>query len=378
MNILLATTGELEDTGGVTVVVRGLGVHSRQAGNHVVYLVPTWRGRREYELDGIRIYRIPMRSIFIESRPRRSRVAFLLFLPLTLWTLARILRREKIEVVNVHYLADCWVYFILLHSFLSFKLIFSVHGSDALGVEGPRNLKLLDRWRKKIARIVFCSRGFQNQVLSVDSPLQQRSQAILNGIDLRQLQTVAKPTPAREYIVFVAHLRPHKAQDVLLQAFSTFANKFPNLDLEFVGQGPLLPKLEALRTQLHLEDRVHFRGDLSREQALQQIAGARVFCLASRREPFGLVILEAMALGTPVVATRTGGIPEIVQDGENGLLVEPGSPEQLAAAICRLLEDESLAKALARNARERVQHSFTLERFAEDYRTLYHRVLNEA
>src|SRR5262249_51575908 len=146
----------------------------------------------EYELDGIRIYRIPMRSIAIEGRPLRSRLAFLLFLPFTLWTLAGILKREKIELVNVHYLSDCWVYFVLLRWFLSFRLIFSVHGSDALGVEGPRNLQLLNRWKKRIARLVFCSSGFQNQVLAPDSPLQQRSQAILNGIDVHQLQSVAK------------------------------------------------------------------------------------------------------------------------------------------------------------------------------------------
>jgi len=377
MNILLATTGELEDTGGVTVVVRSLGVHSKRAGDHVVYLVPTWHGRREYELDGIRIYRIPMRSIAIEGRPLRSRLVFLLFLPFTLWTLAGILKREKIELVNVHYLSDCWVYFVLLRWVLSFKLIFSIHGSDALGVEGPRNLQLLNRWKKRIARLVFCSSGFQNQVLAPDSPLQRRSQAILNGIDVHQLQSVVKPVSSRDYIVFVAHLRPHKAQDVLLRAFSTFAHKFPNLDLEFVGQGPLLLRLEELRKQLHLEDRVHFRGDLPREQALQRIAGARVFCLASRREPFGLVILEAMSLGTPVVATRTGGVPEIVQDGENGLLVEPGNPELLASAICRVLENEQLAKKLAGNARQRVERLFTLERFAEDYRNLYRRVLDE-
>ena len=376
MNVLLASPWDLEEPGGVSVVVRTLGTHWARAGDHVVYLLPTHdRAVQEDVRDGLRFYRVPMRRPVIETHLLRSRLAFLLFFPLTCWRLARILHRERIEVVNAHYFLDSWVYFSFLRRLMFFKLVFSVHGSDVLGPEGPRNLRLLGRWRACFDRIVFCSEAFRRKIISLDSRLDERSAVVLNGLDYDALPTATTKNLPRGYVVCVAHLREVKAQDILLRAFRLLSEHFPALELDLVGEGPDRGYLEDLAGRLGLAKKVNFRGDLPREKALELIREARVLCLPSRHESFGLVLLEAMALKTPVVATTTGGIPEIIRDGVDGLLVPPDRPDELAGALHKVLTDEQLRARLVASAEKRAREAFTAGRFAMDYRNLMLRLL---
>src|SRR5205807_507382 len=127
------------------------------------------------------------------------------------------------------------------------------------------------------------------------------------------------------------------------------------LQIRLVGEdwGGTEP-LRALAHRLGVSDRVAFVGKLSREELLQEYAHAQFFVLPSIFEPFGIVLLEAMAAGLPVIASRVGGIPEIVDDARTGFLIEPGNPGALAEGLRLLSTDEGLRKSMARAARERV------------------------
>jgi glycosyltransferase involved in cell wall biosynthesis len=144
-------------------------------------------------------------------------------------------------------------------------------------------------------------------------------------------------------LAFAGRLMAAKALDVALQA----VQRIPRVSLLVVGDGPDRGQLERTSTELGLDDRVRFVGGRSREDVLRILSAADAAILSSRWENFPHLVVEALAVGTPVIATAVGGVPEIVHDGENGLLVPAGDPDALAEAIRRLVDDDELRARLA-------------------------------
>lgn len=160
----------------------------------------------------------------------------------------------------------------------------------------------------------------------------------------------AAPEPGR--FVFAGRLTRQKALETALAALV----RLPEARLDVVGDGPDRQSLEARAREYGLDGRVRFLGPLPRDEVLRRVAGADAMVLPSDWENLPHAAVEALAVGTPVVATAVGGVPEIVRDDENGLLVPPRSPEELAAALSRLLEDRGLRDRLAAAARPSVRH----------------------
>jgi glycosyltransferase involved in cell wall biosynthesis len=155
-------------------------------------------------------------------------------------------------------------------------------------------------------------------------------------------------TPA---ILCVAHLYPRKDVATLLDALA----RLPGMSLHVVGTGPELERLEKQARRLQLADRVQFLGHVSFERLAAEYRRADVFCLPSRQEGFGIVFLEAMAAGLPIVAAGAAAVPEVVADGECGILVEPGNAVALASAIERLLANPDERRRLGAAGRRRVE-----------------------
>ena len=144
-------------------------------------------------------------------------------------------------------------------------------------------------------------------------------------------------------LAFAGRLGPQKALGVALQAVAAV----PDVSLAIAGDGPERDELEQRVSTLGLRDRVHFLGALSREDVLRLFRAADAVILSSSWENLPHTVLEALAVGTPVIATAVGGVPEIVRDGENGLLVPADDPVALAEAIRRLVSDDALRRRLA-------------------------------
>jgi glycosyltransferase involved in cell wall biosynthesis len=375
VNVLLANPWPLDTLGGVTAVVCTLAEELERRGDRVTHLLPRHGGGLTVGKTGRHTtYTASLRERNVRGLPWRSRIAFALTFPLSCWQLLRVLRKERVQVVNAHYFHPAWKYLLFLRRFGRFRLVVSLHGSDVLGTGGGSNLKYLEDNADLVDRLVFCSDGFRREVLSPGSPLFPKSRVILNGLD------VAPPDGSvtgggRDYMVCVAHLREHKGQDVLLRAFQQLAARFPALELDLIGDGPFRAPLEKLAFELGIGDRVNFRGLVPSEQVRKQVAAARAFCLPSRREPFGMVLLEAMSLRVPVVATTAGGIPEVVRHDVDGVLVSPDDPEQLAEALRKILEDAPLRARLTESAWGRAHSDFTAAQFAERYRALFAELL---
>ena len=178
-------------------------------------------------------------------------------------------------------------------------------------------------------------------------------------------------------VVFLLPARMHrqKAHEVLLEALARPEIRPLKVLAYLAGDGPLLDEQQALAKRLGVEDKVVFAGFRRDVPALMR--GADVFLLCSRQESLPLSVREGMTAGLPTVATRVGGVPETVEDGESGLLVPKEDPEALAKAMARLAADADRRQAMGRRAAEIVHEKFNYDRWIERTVALYERVRNE-
>jgi phosphatidyl-myo-inositol dimannoside synthase len=171
----------------------------------------------------------------------------------------------------------------------------------------------------------------------------------------RRFAAVDAPPPRAPTVLGVARMYPRKRLDDLLRAAVALRARIPEARVRIVGEGPESARLRALHARLGLAGTVTFLGDISRQALAVEYVRATCFCLPTVQEGFGIVFAEAMAAGLPVVACRAAAVPEIVEDGATGLLVNPRSPEELAMAMEKLLRDEGLRAELGAAARRRVE-----------------------
>jgi glycosyltransferase involved in cell wall biosynthesis len=183
-----------------------------------------------------------------------------------------------------------------------------------------------------------------------------RSPAVVpEPIDLPQWRTLLERNPAqteRFTVLFVGRLYRRKRVEVLLRAAAQLRTRIPGLEVRIVGSGPCAGMWRAESGALGLAGTLTWLGDVSRAQLAAEYNRAAVFCLPSVQEGFGIVLLEAMAAGRPIVAARAGAIPEVAA---HAALVEPGSPEALAAAIQSLCGSPETRETMARAGLDRVR-----------------------
>jgi glycosyltransferase involved in cell wall biosynthesis len=167
----------------------------------------------------------------------------------------------------------------------------------------------------------------------------------------------------------VSYLRPFKNPQVLVHACKELAKRKVPARLFVAGDGEMLPVLKELSKQLGVEDRIHWLGNVPDPRSLLQASD--IFLLASVGEAFGLVLAEAMACGAPVVGSRSGSLPEVVEDGQTGLLATPLDPKSFADAIERLATDAGLRRKMGSQASKHVRAKFTMGKAVEETMRIY-------
>lgn len=172
----------------------------------------------------------------------------------------------------------------------------------------------------------------------------------------------------------VGRLVPFKGFNILLKSLRRIIDNYPNAYLIILGDGPLRDTLEEQAKELGIAQYIKFLGFV--DEPGRYMSALDVFVLPSINEPFGIVLLEAMAMGIPVVSTRSGGVLDIIEDGVTGLLAEPGDDKSLAESIERLLGDEDLRGQLAKNCQLAVQHRFTIKSMADKTFKVYEDLLS--
>lgn len=290
--------------------------------------------------------------------------------PWDLSVLSRLLatcRREGVAIWHGHdYKSD--LIGLLLRRRWPMKLVTTVHG---WGVQATRRTPLYNRIDRLCLphydRVIAVSEDLRAGCLAAGVP-EARCPLIENGIDLgryrrdrttEQAKAALGLPPDRLLVGAVGRLSGEKGFDLLIEAVDRLASGGLDVGLMIVGEGPQRPQLEARVARLGRPDRFHLPGFRADTLPLYQAMDA--FALSSLSEGLPNVLLEAMALSVPVVATQIAGVPRLIRDGEDGLLVEPGSPEALAAALARLLGDGPLRDRIGPRGRQVVEARYCFE-----------------
>lgn len=376
MNVLVCSHSWVTESSGLGNVIKNLCDYLREHGHTVIILSSAdTEVMRETRKWGCEAYEINLRSPVIEGHAVKSRVSFALFLPAVLYWLIRLLRTRSIQIVNAHYPDDGFVYAAMCRKLLGRRLglITSVHGADLFpdGLRRPRYSYAIRSLLKGSDAIVAPSRSFLNDTLEVFPDLERKLICVPNGIRYEEFRDGEASVAAGDpYVLCVAMHNRKKGLDTLIRAFKKVAEAHDRLTLRLVGDGPLRPMLEELTVAAGLSGRIEFLGIRSRLEVIRLTKGAELCALPSRAEPFGIFLLEAAACRRPIVASRVGGVPEIIQDEVSGLLVPQDDADALSAALLRLLDCPELRKSLGDSAYATVSKHFTWEMMGAQYESL--------
>jgi len=285
-------------------------------------------------------------------------------------------RAHRIDLIHAHAPLPCGHAAMLLNSELGIPYLVSVHGLDAFstkqvgGRAGEWCRRISQRVYRGSRRVLCVSERVREQVLQ-GTRSAWRTSVVYNGVDPELFSPANEPASGAPVVLCVGNLLPIKGQAVLIRAIASIAPDFPTLGLEFIGQGPELPRLQALLEQLEIGERVRFLGRQSRAQVAEAMRRCTVFALPSTYEGLGCVYLEAMSAGKPVIGCRGQGIGEIIRHGSNGFLVGPDNERELALALTLLLRDEPRRRNLGTAARATILERLTLAHQAETLVRIY-------
>lgn len=292
----------------------------------------------------------------------------------TAWELAPVLRRERPHVVHAHNPAAALAAALArrLARARGVALVATYHGV------APARLRLARRVFAAGTDVVVGIGPAATAALREAGLAAERSATVFNAVEV-----VATRAPdavraefglgSAELVVAVGRYVPEKNHALLLDALALLAPRRPSLRALVVGFGRLEADLRARISELGLEDVVTLTG--AREDAVDLAGAADVFVLSSAQEALGLALIEAMTLERPVVATRVGGIVDLVDDGRTGILVPPGDAQALAAAIERLLDDRGLSGRLAAAAAADARERFAVSTMVAGYLDVYRRAV---
>ena len=283
------------------------------------------------------------------------------------------LRRRSPVMVHLHFVSLDVFLLALLRYFFRYRLVVTFHGSDLHVAQ-----------RSALARVkVWTALRSADAVTTVSQEmatwLRQQFSApsvtcIANGVDCADVRTAAaavrSPIPS-DHFVYVGRLHPHKRVPLLVQTFKDCIDGGCNRNLFIIGDGEDRPLVEQFIARHRLGDRIVLVGALDRRRALSAIAQARCLLLFSDQEGCPMVLLESMALGVPAIATTVGGIPELIVDGETGLLFSAHSHGRAIDHVLRMARDPVAARVIGRRAAEVARHQFDLGRTVQGYMGLY-------
>jgi glycosyltransferase involved in cell wall biosynthesis len=276
--------------------------------------------------------------------------------------MAWICQRQGITHLHAHFGTNPAAVALLCELLGGPQWSFTIHGPDEF--DHPTELSLM----RKISHSVFAvaiSEFGRSQLLRWASPEDWHKVRIVRcGVDASLLEAPAVPFPPSRSLVCVGRLCDQKGHLILLDAMDRLRRKCPDVSLTLAGDGPLRPMLEQRVADLDLAAHVRFAGSCDGARVRQLIQAARVMVLPSFAEGLPVVLMEAFALGRPVISTYVAGIPELVEPDRNGWLVPAGSADRLAATMAEALdcdEQQLQRMALHGNAVVKLRHDVSIE-----------------
>lgn len=362
----------------------------KEQGLNVVVLAPHARGARKLEaVEGIKIFRYQYLPEMLEgltydggilSNLRANKFNYLgvpFFLFFQLWAIRRVVKAEQIKTLHAHWILPQGLVAALYKRMFNprMKIVCTAHGSDLLALRSP-----FLRWLKRLAlreidRLTVVSHALEDEVrqLAVDIPVE----VLPMGVDLAHFTPdhysdaiKEKHGVQGELLLFVGRLSEEKGIEYLIKAMPQILVRLPAAKLLIVGSGPLENKLRALVEKTGIAANVVFVGSVAHWSLAEYYATADVLIGPSLREGFGLVFVEAMACGCPVIASDLPGVADIIEDGKTGFCIRPRDSQAIAGKTIEVLQDRSLREQVKSQARADVAARFSARSAAARYKEI--------
>ncbi len=300
---------------------------------------------------------------------------------------ARAIADMRAQIVHTHSFGAGLIGALAMPIGSASRLVATIHNYPP-DAEGMRARRRRDRWALnlvcgKAARLIAVSEALRSDLLAVKPEVARKTKTIMNGIDLRAAPARG-PSESRRALAIaegaplvgmVARLAPQKGIEDFIRAARLVADAIPSAQFVLAGDGPLREEAAALAREPGMKECLHLLGEV--EGARDLIAALDVLVVASTSEGSSVVAMEAMSLGKAVVATAVGGVPEVVLDGETGIVVEPRRPEALAEGITSLLKEPERAQAMGERGRWRAEGHFDVRQMVESIEAIYADLVRE-
>ena len=296
--------------------------------------------------------------------------------------MADVARHEGLDLIHAHYAIPHAASAFLAREILNdnLKIVTTLHGTDITLVGNePSFLPIVKFSIEKSDGITAVSQYLADSTkdeLGVDRKIEVipnfiDPQTFIKKVDINLRRRLAMDH--QPILMHMSNFRPVKRPEDLIRILQIIRNEVDPV-LVLIGDGPMRSRVEKMCRDLRLCDSVMFLG--KQLSIVELLSLANVYLCTSETESFGLSALEAMACGTPVVSSNTGGVPEVITDGEEGFLLTPGDVEGMAEKVVTLLRNKEMHTEMSRTARQTAVEAFDRESVVNQYEALYHRVLN--
>lgn len=380
MRILVITASYAPVWGGLQTAVGAL-ASEWQKGGHIVHVV-TQRYPRQLprfeEINGVPVWR----RIFLAPQPKYIRqgradlfLAGFFYWPVTQYWLYRAVQEFQPDVINLHF-PDSQVRFLSsLMRTAQYRLVISLHGHDILRwfdeskkqCEDNQRQNELQNLFQQASAVTACSKYLLEKATQVFPAIQQKGCVVHNGVETTRFEGKKAFLHTRHYCLAYGRLTKVKGFDLLITAFARIARLVPDMDLIIAGDGEERSSLEKIVDQYSLPNRVLFWGHATSAQVVELLHGCEFVVIPSRAETFGIVALESMAAGKPIVAVRVGGLPEILESSTN-CLVAP-TIDGLVSGMMELSQSQNLSSIGVQN--QMLARKFTWQIAAEQYLQIF-------
>ena len=362
---------------------------------NICVLAPHYPGTKTQEkINGIKIFRykyfIPKYQslcynggIIPNIKKNKYKILLIPFFFISqLLNILIICKQEKIDIIHSHWLIPQGLIAAVYKKIFNpkIRIICTIHGSDISGLSS-NIFKPIKIWVMNNCDIITTvSKALKKEVKTITH---KKIQVINNAVD----STLFKPRPKSnkiiknhylesDFILFVGRLSPEKGLEYLIDAMALILQNFPKIKLLVIGDGPKKEKMEIKCKELNISDKIIFLGKISNQSLPQYYQSSKMLIVPSLREGFGINIIESLACANPVIASKVGGITDIIKHKENGILIEPKNHLMIADAVLNLLNSDDLYEYLSKKGLESVRDNFSWEKISMQYYNQY-KLLNE-
>ncbi len=373
--------------GGISRVVYDLAQNLGKYGNEV-HVVTCWEpGTKENEIDK----NVTVHRVHVYNNPSNNIVEWVMQLNFAMLEYSiELIRKTSFDIIHGHDWLIAYAARVIKKSF-SIPLITTIHATEygrnfGIHNEMQRTINNVERWLgDESDRIIVNSLYMQEELKTIFNIDQDKIKIINNGVNLKKFDNICIDASFRQnyaarnekIVFFVGRLVNEKGVQVLLNAIPKILANYNDVKFVIAGKGPYLNNLLELSQRLNITNRVYFTGFVSEEVLLKLYKCSDIAVFPSTYEPFGIVALEGMVAGVPVVVSDVGGLKEIVNHREDGMKFNSGNSDSLADCIIELLKNEGLCSKIRNSALEKVHRLYSWDNISEIIINEYNNVISQ-